>query len=355
MRLPRPVLLTLLLLVAAAPAAGQVMMRPSASLAARGSGGAGPSLLPLPPLRDVADAAGQEWFVSTRGFRQASGDPKPCGYRVFVRENGCLRGSTLGEMTASLRPEVPTLVFVHGSYVGWDWFRKESRVTTAWVRGARPNCPLQVVYFDWPSDDETCLVAPAVRRLENQAEFNAFVLADVCSRLPVDGRRGGRLTLMGHSHGAMLITAAAHLLGGGVIEGRCSRARVAWKPRLVLAAAALDRDWLSPAVRANRFMPRLRFTGAGRYERAVHVCNRIVILKSHWDAALVAYPVRRLLAKRPLGRTGLKWCDARKLGPLASVVCEVDVTPILGFRHVWPYYVQSDAIARAVAPTIFGR
>ena len=322
---------------------------------AGGTGRSGSAFMRPPSLPSVADMTNTEWFISTRGFKQHwENDNGRYGYCVYARENGTLRASSIEEMTSVLRADRPTVVFVHGSYVDFPWYERESRVTSSWLSAPRPNDGLQMIYFTWPSDDETCLFSPAVRRLEQQAEFNAFVLADVVSQLPVCPADGGRLTLMGHSHGAMMSTAAMHLLNGGIIRERRSAARVNHRPALILAAAAMDRDWLEPAVRKNRYLSTARWTGAGRYDRAIHLTSTIVLITNRLDAALLAYPARRPLAKEAVGRVGLRCVDRRALGSSLAKIQRIDVTHILKFRHTWPHYVQRPDIAARIAPVIFG-
>ena len=117
----------------------------------------------------------------------------------------------------------------------------------------------------------------------------------------------------------------------------------------------MDRDWLQPAVRPNRFAPMSRWTGAGRYDHALCATTRVVVMKNCLDAALIVYPVRRPLAKEALGRVGLRWTDRLALGSQARRVVELPVCDRLGVHHIWAYYVAEPTISCQIAPMIFGR
>lgn len=286
-----------------------------------------------------------DWLVSTRCSRQDWCDSKPAGVVVYVRRDGCkIERSSLAEMRAQLRPDIATSVFTHGSYVSFDDFVYESEATSKWLRSCNGCRPLQTVFFTWPSDTNARYLPGGVRSLEKRAEFNAFALAETIAMLP----NAGRITVMGHSHGALMTTAAMHLLGGGSVQGRTSPARIPYRANVVLAAAAMDHDWLCPRTDARALTSLRQTRDRGRYGRALCVTQRMLILKSHHDVALKISRLRRALAKPALGRVGLTRCDERKM--LASL-CRVhveDVTEYLGCKHIWPYYLQHREIACSV-------
>lgn len=316
----------------------------------------GPMLLPPPPLDQSRGAASQcgsvetDWIVSSRCSRQDWCDAGSRGLIVYRRENGgCLQRSSLGEMYASLDPTISTAVFVHGSYVEFDWVIKESRATSKWLRKCRCGKPLQVVHYTWPSDEDARYLPCSVRELTRRAEFNAFYLADVLGCLPIDGSCGAQLAIVGHSHGAMMATAAMHLLGGGSVQGHTTRSRLQWKPNLILAAAAMDRDWLVPRPTQRTLLSLKQVRDRGRYDRAMCVTNQMLILRNRHDVALAFYPARRLFTRQALGKSGISNRDARSMGSTVRRIHEYDVTGILGCRHIWPYYLNSSVISCQVA------
>lgn len=296
-----------------------------------------------------------DWFVSTRNARQDWCDAGCCDFSVFRRENGgILVPASLTEMQAAITASIPTVIFVHGSFVQFDWLLQESRATTKWLRSCRCGRPINTIHFTWPSDRDARYLPSSIRELTRRAEFNAFYLAELMAALPIDCHSGGRLTLIGHSHGGLMAAAAMHLLGGGAIQGHSSRSRIHWRANVVLAAAAFDRDWLTPR-KSSRTIVSLRQTrDRGRYDRALNATGSMLILKNRHDFALALYPGRRLFARQAIGKTGLFSKDEQRMGTSASRIREVDVTKSLRLRHTWPHYLMHHSIACAVAPYVYG-
>lgn len=320
----------------------------------RGPSG-GSMLLPSPPLnRPGINSQEIDWVVSSRCSRQDWDEPGSNGLMVHRRVGGgAMHRSSMNALRAEIDPSLPTAVFVHGSYVDFEWFVKESQATSKWLRSCRCGKPLQIIHFTWPSDENARYLPCSVRDLTNRAEFNGFYLARLLGCIPVDGRCGGHLTVIGHSHGGLITTAAMHLLAGGSAQGHTSRSRLQWKANVVLAAPAIDRDWLAPRRTSRSFMSMNQICDRGRYDRAMNCVNRMLILSNRHDIALKLYPARRLFAKQALGRTGLWQRDRDQMGSAGCRIRDVDVSNILGCKHIWPYYLASQHIACTVSPYVF--
>lgn len=290
-----------------------------------------------------------DWFVSSRGAQQDWCEAGGRCLQVFVRRNyGCLERSSMAEMLSELRPDVPTVVFTHGSFVKFSDTVCESKATSRWLRSCICGRSIQTIFFTWPSDENVRYLPGSVRELTRRAEFNSFYLAQLLGMLPCDASVGGRLTVMGHSHGGLMTAAAMHLLGGGLVQGRSSRSRLRWRPNVVLAAPALDRDWLTPKTRSRTLIALNQVCDRGRYDRAMCVTNSMLILRNKHDLALKVYPLRRPFVKQALGKAGLSRRDKDRLGAAACRIKEVDVSRQLGCKHIWPYYLQHQSIACTV-------
>ena len=315
----------------------------------------GTLFMPEPQLNMGRSSCETDWIISSRCSRQDWCEAGSRGLQVFRRVGrGCLQPSSFDELRASLDPCTPTAVFVHGSYVEFDWLKKESIATANWLRKCRCGRPLQVIHFTWPSDRDARYLPCSVRELTRRAEFNSFYLARLLGCIPVDCRCGGGLTVIGHSHGALVATAAMHLLAGGSVQGHTSNSRLAWRANVVLAAAAMDRDWLTPRTSNRSLISLDQVCDRGRYDRAMCSVNTMLIMKSRHDIALKLYPLRRLFAKQSLGRTGLWRRDEERLGSAARRIHEVDVSRLLGCKHIWPYYLASNQISCTVGRYILG-
>ncbi len=276
------------------------------------------------------------WIVSSRTARQGKADP--CGgcLEYFERTpDGCLRRTDLASMTSQLIPGVPVCIYTHGMFVTWESTLSESHATYKWIRRACPNRPLHVIFFSWPSDRQTTLLAGfEITCKGRQAEYNAFHLAALLSRIP----DCHPVTLIGHSHGARMVIAALHLAGGGALQGvRFCGCVGSKRIRAILAAAAFDHHWLNDG---------------GRYDRALCRAEGVLNLRNQRDIALKFYPLLRPFAHRALGASGVTWRDRRR----QSCSCKIhnlNVTNLIGYGHFWPNFFTVPALARTIAPWIY--
>lgn len=277
------------------------------------------------------------WIVSTRCCPQEFQSACGCNLQYFHvdHEDRTTRVSR-AHLLQSLSEGVPLCVVTHGSFVSWEAMRNESTRTFRWLRRAS-NRPLHVVFFTWPSDDvRTPFAHLNVAVLGHRSGLNGFYLAQFLSGLPVQQP----LCLLGHSHGARVTVASLHLLSGGTVEGY----RLGFDPgqgrriRTVLAAPAIDHNWLNPGE---------------RYGCALRATEALVTLVNRRDFALSFYPLRKPFSHRALARTGFTRRDQKELGYWASRVAELDVTAFVGAGHIWPHYYSHPEIAAALVPYVY--
>jgi hypothetical protein len=238
---------------------------------------------------------------------------------------------------ASLQPGVPVCFVIHGSFVGEDKVAEESRLAQRWLRQGCPCRPLHVVVFSWPSDQTNRLLFTSnVVSLGRRAERHAHDIAHVIGQIP----DSHPVCLIGHSHGARMVVSTLHLLAGGQVDGVCCPPGTFGNHRIraVLAAAALDHEWLNPGE---------------RYDRAVYRPEGILNLRNRHDPALLFYPLHRPGAARPLARSGLTRGDQRELSGWSAKVLEIDVTASVGRTHWWVDYLHEPAIAQIISPYVF--
>jgi hypothetical protein len=282
------------------------------------------------------------WIVSARCCKQQLECNQNCNFGVYRFDGpGAGRASTLDELYASLQPGVPVCFMVHGSFVVWDSMLRDSAGTYHWLRNAAPDRPVQMIFFTWPSDDTSTWIPNSVdtvdaRRLGRLAGLNSVYLAELISRVP----DSHPISLIGHSHGARMVSATLHLLGGGCVEdryfvgGKYNHQRI----RAVLAAAAMDHDWFDPGE---------------RYDMALCRAESIINLRNRHDFPLIFHPTHQLFASRSLGRAGVTWFDQWRLGQDVCRIVDCDVTSLIGCRHVWPHYYRQPSIACAIRHHVY--
>ncbi len=301
--------------------------------------------LPATPGSDGVELSAVEaprptgyWRVGTRRCGQTF-DSGICSCAMTVcycDDCGQCRPASEAELLASLTPGVPVCCFIHGSLVTEQDSREDSLSAYRWLRRHNPDLSAHFIFFDWPSDRRLSLM-PAMDYLilETRAARNAFPLAKLVSQVPAETP----ICLIGHSHGARTALAAAHLMHGGSVQGfRLGFTDTHHRLRIVLAAAAVDHDWLNPGE---------------RYDRAICRAECIVNLQNRCDYALLLYPLRKPFGVAALGQRGLTRRDTRMLGGLANRLTEVDVSDLLGKEHLWPYYYRQPAIARTITQSVY--
>jgi hypothetical protein len=275
------------------------------------------------------------WIVSSRGC-------PPCDRGWAPQCTSCFRHTVDGrvrrvgfdDVIGGLDPSRPVTIVVHGSYNYDSDVLVESRNMHRWLSRAGGQ-PAQMIYFTWPSDGYVpVLLQLEIAVLGRRSSYHSAYLAHLISRLPP----GQPVTLMGHSHGARVSVAAAHLLGGGRLENGQVFLYSPAPPRrirAVLLAAAIDHDWLNPG---------------DRYGRSLCVLEQVLVLRNMRDFWLSVYPLRKPFGDQALGRTGLSPCDRGALGPLGAKVVEFDVTRAIGRGHNMAQYYSRPAIGAVVAP-----
>jgi hypothetical protein len=295
-----------------------------------------------PPADNSASAPWSDngyWLISTENSPQSFDETLPAFCASVRRCDDCreVRTSSLSEMLSQLTPGVPICIMVHGSFMDSPSVLPESSRTYRWLRYGAGGRPFHMIYFRWPSYRlPSPLINIDVAILGRRASRNGFYLASLLRQLPAESP----VSLLGHSHGTRVISAAAHLLAGGAVEGIscpqlcCGERRL----RAVFAASAIDHDWLNPGE---------------RFDRALCSLECVLNLKNCQDPALVVYPLRRIGSRRALGAVGLTAADRRELGARSIQVRELDVSEEVGFRHFWPSYTEEFGLARRVSNYLF--
>lgn len=279
------------------------------------------------------------WVISSRECTSQISPCRGCHFEV-LHFDACGRGrvASLDEWLASLQPGVPVCFMTHGSFVDREIMLRDSAATNRWLRRARPNAPLHLAFFTWPSDDlPQFFVRYSINRLGRRASRHGHYLADLIGHVSPDHP----ISLIGHSHGTRVSAAATHLLAGGVVDGSGLLSPPAYtghRLRLVFAAAALDHDWLNPGE---------------RYELAASRAESIVNLENRRDLALKVYPLRRPFSRRALGAVGFTRDDHEELGPAGPKLVSYELTPYLTCHHTWPHYYAVPEIASVIAPYVY--
>jgi hypothetical protein len=304
------------------------------------------------PLPIVAASSSQSicdeehWIISTRHCQQrCHGCAHDCSFD-YVRSDwdGCATPATDAEFRAWLKPGVPVCIMVHGSFVTADTVAEDSKNTFRWLRKAAPHLPLQVVFLTWPSEgiltvNPAIAISSAIPGLDvallgRRAEFNGIRLVKLIQAIPPQSP----ISLIGHSHGARIVTSGLNLLGGGELCGVRLCDGPSHRIRTILVGAAIDHDWLCPGQ---------------RYDRALRATECLLNIRVRKDWALLLYPLRRPFSSRALGSAGFTPGDIRRFGSRASQVSNYDISELIGYGHVWPEFYKHPSLADSLVPWVY--
>ena len=200
-----------------------------------------------PPVAGVVPCRGRYWIASSWRCRQMAPHGCACGDLDFYHVGGGSGTQLLNRaaFAASLTPGVPVCIVVHGSFTNWKSLCDDCTPVLRWIRSGAPQRPLHVLFYTWPSQGASPTSrTPTSPSWEHAASFNSIYLAELVARIPP----GHPVCLMGHSHGARMVAAALHVLGGGEVDN----VRLTWpappdlRVRGVLVAEVLDASLARP-------------------------------------------------------------------------------------------------------------
>ena len=186
-------------------------------------------LAALPAFARYSDHSGalpqncpRYWVVNSDDCSNACNQKCPtCHLKVLSRRScGPLVGSSLQALQNEIDPTIPVCIFVHGSTVNRKGRFIEATHTARWIAGGCANRPIQLIFFEWPSYSPLNPLSPLdILVFGRRATRHGAYLAHLIGSLP----RNQQVCLIGHSHGARMIGATLHMLGGGTVEGAWHR------------------------------------------------------------------------------------------------------------------------------------
>ena len=278
------------------------------------------------------------WIASSRECCQRGQTYCPQGTLRYFAANSQNQLTDLPETAflGSLDYSVPVCFVIHGDMTSFENVRRAAPRIVKWIRQGAGNAPVQIVFYTWPSDDETAPVPQLdITARGERAEFNGCYLAALISKFPAHTR----VSFFGHSFGSRVASATLHLLAGGNIPGCGFRLDpgVPRTYRAVFIAAAMDRHWLNPGE---------------RYGRALCSAEWLFNIRNGADFVINLYPMRTLFGRQALGRVGFSPGDRLRMGVLAARISEWDATMMIRTGHAWANYYHRPEIAAMMAPVL---
>jgi hypothetical protein len=244
----------------------------------------------------------------------------PCCKR-FVRESR--------ESFLAAESDRPTLFFSHGNTL-----KHKAAMKSCWEIYCRMKCcpgPKRLVFWSWPAEvvHKRPLLFP--RKLIDKnlktkfvyAEYQGYYMAKLVNQMSL----AQRVTLSGHSYGAITASTAAHWLGGGclrglVLEGGASVERP--NLRLGMISGAFDNDAMIPG---------------HRYGQAFIAAEAVYVTRNIRDKTLDNWPKVSFWGRPAIGVTGI---NANCLGVYRPKLCQQTLTSDVGRSHYMGPHLESD-------------
>ena len=270
------------------------------------------------------------WVVNTRCVCKCSNldeafeciavwryDPQCC---EFVRETWDSFIAQEGNM--------PTLIFAHGNTL-----KHKGAMEQCWDVYSRLRCcpgPKRLVFWSWPAEvvyyrpilQPREVVQKNLRIKYVYSEYQGYYMAKLVQRMSMTQR----VTVGGHSYGAIHGAVAAHFLGGGELRGIClagAQPVERTNLRVAIVSGAFDNDAMCPGC---------------RYGQSFVAAEKVYVTRNREDSTLERWPEISYRCKKAIGVTGI---DANCLGEHAHKLCQQTLTSDVGDSHYIEPHLES--------------
>jgi hypothetical protein len=274
------------------------------------------------------------WLVSSRqvGYLQSGEIPT-----LHTQRYDPERGWTGAEMSALSQPSAPdqiVLIYVHGNRVESGQAASEGRYVYRLLTSHIDDpAPIRFVIWSWPSAQVRGQLRD-VRVKAGRTDVAGYCLGWFLVQLPPEQR----VSLVGYSFGARIVSGALHLAGGGQLAGRAlpPHANDAVHTRVVMLAAAMHRNWLRPG---------------GYHELAWDHLDYLLNLFNCCDPVLKRYPhLYKGSHAQALGFTGMYAAD---LGSYTGSIEQRDVCNVVDKSHAAIHYFNNRFLRQRMQEVIF--
>jgi hypothetical protein len=268
------------------------------------------------------------WVINTRCAPRCRDLDKGFQKIRFQRyDTGCKRFVTESrESFLASEATMPTLFYAHGNYL-----EHPGAMKAFWQVYHKMRCcpgPKRLVCWSWPAQRVYRGLRIRKMILDNlrikvvYAEYQGYYLASLLQQMSLSQR----VMLAGHSYGSIVVSTAAHWLGGGQLRGlTLAGGEPIERPnlRVGLISGAYDNDALLPG---------------HRYGQAMVAVEKILITRNLRDSTLKIWKKISYHGCPAIGVTGV---NANCLGPTRDKLCQITMTSDVGRSHYLEPYLSS--------------
>lgn len=262
------------------------------------------------------------WLVNTRCLPRCS-NLDEAFERISIKrwDPQCRRfvNETVDSLIAQ-EANMPTLFFAHGNTL-----KHKGAMKQCWQLYNKFRCcpgKKRLVFWSWPAQIvyKRPLLRPRQLILKNlrikwvYSEYQGYYMAKIVERMSF----AQRVTVGGHSYGAIIGAACAHYIGGGTL--RChtlASGMPVERPnfRVMNISGAFDNDAMDPGK---------------RYGQSFVAAAKVLNTRNSTDKTLDNWPKVSQRGRRAIGVTGI---NANVLGDQAYKLCQITMTSDVGRSH----------------------
>ncbi len=287
---------------------------------------------------EISWRAADVWIISTRDSAGcASSHTAKTGLRYWRLDRQSHWHRLDGEaFRAADDPDVPTNFFVHGNRTTRQLILADAWPLLKQLEHHAAGRPFRYVIWSWPADRVPGTARKDVLVKAARSDTQSYLLAQCIRGMSPEVR----VSMIGYSFGARVITGALHLLGGGQVSGRSLGQPVVSRRvpiRAVLVAAAIDYDWLAPGRRSGL---------------ALSQVDRMLVTRNTSDPVLRHYPLmNRKRSSKAMGFAGLAAPRLRGTQQRKVEILRLDRS--VGKAHAWKKYLGAAALRRRLPLYVF--
>jgi hypothetical protein len=260
------------------------------------------------------------WIVSTRSVGPGR-CPLTNELQVSRYSAGAWTTAPIEELWAA--SDAITTVYVHGNRIDTCWAEKHGwMVYESLSHDARPEERLRFIIWSWPSERVSGPIRDARIKAE-RANSEGFLLGWFLAHFPVEQR----LSLIGYSYGARVISGGLHVAGGGALNGLAISLPTPNRTiNTTLLAAAMNSD---------------SFSDRGTFARAQDQVGELLLFFNPADPILRRYYwLEKKDRQDALGYVGFA------SQPLSPLVEQFNVSNMIGKSHdIQRYFSTSKVVA----------
>ncbi len=222
------------------------------------------------------------------------------------------------ESLLAAEAHIPTLFYVHGNYLDYPRALK-----SFWQVYHKVRCcpgPKRLICWSWPAQRVyrglriRKMIMDNLRIKVVYAEYQGYYLASLVRRMsPAQS-----VMLCGHSFGAIVVSSAAHWLGGGQLRGlTLAGSAPVERPglKIALISGAFDNDALVPGY---------------RYGQAAVAVEKMLITRNPRDSTLGIW---KRISHRGCPAIGVTGLNSNRMGQYRAKVCQLTMTSDVHRSH----------------------